>query len=64
MIIWQGETTHSNILEGSWKYRENSVKLSASEKIKNKKEMKAIITWFFTGGGSGGDVRVGGSIAA
>ena len=27
-------------------------------KNKLKKEMRAITTWFFTGGGSGGDVRV------
>ena len=29
-------------------------------KTNNKKEMKAITTWFFTGGGSGGEVRVEG----
>ena len=29
-------------------------------KLRNKKEMKAVITWFFTGGSYGGDVRVEG----
>ena len=28
------------------------------KKTNNKKEMKAITTWFLTGGGSGGDARV------
>ena len=28
--------------------------------LKTHKKMKAITTWFFTGGGSGGDVRVEG----